>query len=103
MQVDVEQPRTHRIQLVVLEDRVVGGLLPLEDDVEDGVQAVIPREDAAEITLLDRERMRLLPGAVENARDHSARTQPPRDGAARLLARFDVELDALTGHSGGQV
>ena len=92
-----------RVELVLLEHRVVGRLLTLEDDVEDRVQPVVAGEHAAQLPLLDCERMRLLAGAVEDAGDHPAGTQAPRDGASRVLARLDVQLDALSGHSGGLV
>ena len=53
--------RRDRIELVLLEDRRVGGLLALEDDVEDRVQAVVARQHAPELALRDADRMRLLP------------------------------------------
>jgi hypothetical protein len=53
---------------------VVCGLLVVEDDVENRVQAVIAGEDAAQLALLDDERMRLLAVAVEDAGDHPGRT-----------------------------
>ena len=51
------------------------GLLPVEDDVEDSVEAVLTRQDAPELPLFDRERVRLLPGPVENSRDQALSTQ----------------------------
>ena len=103
MQVDVEQPRPNGIELILLENCVVRGLLSVEDDVEDGVEAVLAREDAAELALLDRERMRLLAGSVKDAGDETVRAKAARNGTARLLARLHVKLDSLTGHTGGQV
>ncbi len=58
VQVDVEQPGTHGIELVLLQHCVMRGLLAVEDDVEDRVEAVLSREDAAKLALLDGERVR---------------------------------------------
>jgi hypothetical protein len=49
----------------------MGLLLALEDDVEDGMETVFAREDAPELPLCDRKRMRRLAVPVENARDES--------------------------------
>ena len=103
VQVDVEQSRPHRVELVVLEHGVVRRLLPIEDDVEDRMQAVLARQDSPQLALLDRERMRLVARPVQDSRDHAAGSQTPRDGASSLLARLDVQLDAFTRHSGGLV
>ena len=98
MQVDVEEPGAGRIQLVVLDDRVVGLLLALEDDVEDRVQPVVARQRLAELALLDAERMRLVPAPVENARDEAVLTQAPRGRAPARLPCLHLQLDSLSCH-----
>jgi hypothetical protein len=79
------------------------GLLPVEDDVEDGVKAVLAREDATKLALLDREGVGFLAGPIEDPRNEAVSAQPPGNGAPGLVARLDVQLDSLTGHTGGQV
>jgi hypothetical protein len=99
----VQQPRPDRIELVVLEHGVVRSLLSVEDDVEDGVEAVVTGENSPKLALLDREEMGISARAVENTGDHAGCPEPPRHGATGLVARQDVQLDPLTSHSGGQV
>ena len=91
-----------RIALVLLEDRRVRGLLALEDDVEDGVQAVAARQDAPELALLHADRV----GLLARARTGRRGSAPPCAGAAtrgfpRSLALLDLETDSLAGHGGG--
>ena len=86
MQVDVEEPGAHGVELVVLHDRVVRLLLAFEDDVEDRVQTMVARERLAELALLDRERMRLVPVPVEDAGDHSFTPQASRVAGSPALA-----------------
>src|ERR687892_2678842 len=98
VQVDVEQPGTRRIELILLEHGMVSGPLAVEDDVEDRVQTMVAREDAAELPLLDAERMCLLAAPVEDAGDEPSRAQTTRLRAPTRLAGLDVELDTFTGH-----
>ena len=98
VQVDVEEPGARRIQLVFLDDRMVGLLLALEDDVEDRVQAVVTRQRLAELALLDAERMRLVPTPVENAGDQTLITQAPRGRAPARLPHLHPQLDSLSCH-----
>jgi hypothetical protein len=87
VQVDVEEARADRVELVLLDDRVVRLLLPLKDDVEDGVEAVIAGQRLAQLTFFDGERMRLVAVPIEDSRDEPSRTQAreaalPRDSLA---------------------
>ena len=103
VQVDVQQPGARGIELILLEHGVMRGLLAVEDDVEDRVEAVLAGQHAAKLALLDGERVGVLAAAVENAGNEPVGAQPPRVGAPRLLAWLDVQLDPLAGHFGGQV
>ena len=103
MQVDVGDAAAERILLVGLEDRVVRGLLAVEDDVEDRVQPAGPRERAPELALLDAEGMRRLPAPVEDARNEPLPPQPPRLRRTAALAVLDLQPDPFAGHSGAQV
>ena len=98
VQVDVEEPGAGRIQLVVLDDRVVGLLLALEDDVEDRVQAVVARQRLAELALLDAERMRLVAAPVENAGDEALSRRRREARAPARLPRLHLQLDSLSCH-----
>jgi hypothetical protein len=90
-----------RILLVVLEDRGVRRLLPLEDDVEDRVKPALSRQDAAELALGDADRVRLLAAAVEDAGDEALTAQAPSVGRATVLALLHLQLDSFAGHFGG--
>ena len=94
----MEEARADRVELVVLEHGVVRGLLAVEDDVEDRVQAVVAGQDAAQLALLHDERVRLLAAAVEDAGDHPGRAQTARLRATRGLARLHAQLYAFAGH-----
>jgi hypothetical protein len=80
---------------------VVRLLLPLEDDVEDGVQAVLAREDAPELAFLDAERMGGVTVAVEDARDPALRAQTSGRRAPARLALFHLQRDSFAGHVRG--
>src|SRR5262249_8887922 len=98
LEVDVEDPAARRVELEVLEDRMVRRLRLAHDDVEDGVAAVLTGEDAPELAFGDRKRCGLLARAVEHARDHPASTQTPRFRAAVRLAGLHLELYAFSSH-----
>ncbi len=51
MEVHVQESIPGRVQLVVLEHRVVRLLRALDDDVEDRVQAMVARQNAPELAL----------------------------------------------------
>ena len=76
-------------------------LLPLEDDVEDRVQAALAGEHAPQLALGDADRMRLLAAAVEDAGDESFAAQAARVGGAAALALFHLQLDPFARHFGG--
>ena len=76
-QVDVGDRPADRILLVLGEDRRVDGLLSLEDDVEDRVQARRPGHRGPQVLLGDRDRPRMaLP--VEDAGNEPLGAQAPR-------------------------
>ena len=103
VEVDVRDAAAERILLVRLEDRVVRGLLAVEDDVEDRVQAARPAERAPELALLDAEGVRGLAAPVQDARDEPLLPQPPRLRRTAALAVLDLQPDPFAGHSGGRV
>ena len=103
VEVDVEQPRLGRMELVVLEDRVVGLLSVAEHDVENRVRPMLTGEDASELALGDAERVRLAAVSVEDARNEPLRAQASRLRAPPRLTLLDLELDSLSRHSGGPV
>src|SRR4051812_21119977 len=92
----------NRILLVVLEDRGVRRLLPLEDDVENRVQASLPREHAAKIALRDADRVWFLAAAVEDAGDESLTAKAARVGRAAPLALPHSQLHAFARHFGAE-
>jgi len=47
--------------------------------------------------------MRLLAAPVEDAGDQALLAQTPRNARAELLALLDLQLDAFSGHTGGEV
>ena len=98
VKVDVEKAGAGRIQLVVLDDRVVGLLLALENDIEDRVQPVVASQRLAELALLYAERMCLVAAPVENARDEAFLTQAPRGRAPARLPCLHLQLDSLSCH-----
>ena len=101
MQVDVREPPSGRMHLVVLEHGVANLAVAVpEDDVEDRVHAVVTGQRAAKLALGDGEGVRVAAVPVDDPRDEAARAQPPGLGAAEPLARLHVELDPLTGHDG---
>jgi len=61
-------------------------LLLVEADVEDRVQAVIARQHAPQLPLVDADRMRLLSAPVEDTGDHSFTPQAPRVAGSPALA-----------------
>ena len=103
VQVDVQEPGPRGVELVLLEHRVVRGLLTVEDDVEDRVETVLAGQRAAKLPLLDVERMRRSCRRRRALPGRARRPQTPRLGASARLARLDVQLDALAGHFGRQV
>jgi hypothetical protein len=74
------------MHLVVLEDRGVSGLLPVESDVEYRVEATVARKHPAQLALLDTNGVRLLPAPVENAGDHPFAPQAARIAGSPALA-----------------
>ena len=69
-------PAADRVDLVILEDRRVRGLLARKRHVEDGVVAVCPVKTARKLTFGHRDRVRLLAAAVQNTRDEAFTAQP---------------------------
>jgi hypothetical protein len=102
LEIDVEEPGPGRVELVLLEDGVMGLLRALEDDVEDRVQAVVAGEHAPELALLDAELVRLAAVAVEDAGDEPVRAQAARGGASARLPGLHLEPDAIAGHPAGK-
>jgi hypothetical protein len=94
----VEEPGPRGIELVLLQDRVVGLLGAVQHDVEDGVQPVVAGKHAPELALLDGEGLGIAPVAVEDAWDETLGTQTPRGRASARLPRLHLQLDALAGH-----
>src|SRR5437588_450049 len=99
VEVDVRDAAAERILLVRLEDRVVRGLLAVEDDVEDRVQPARAAERAPKVALLDAEGVRRLPASVEDTGDEPLPSQPPRFRRAAALAILDLQPDPFAGHS----
>ncbi len=99
MEVDVRQRAADRMLLVLLEHRVVRGLLPLDHHVEDRVQPRRAGQRRAELTLPDDDRAR-MPLAVEDARDQALLPEAPDAPRADLVgsALGDLERDALARH-----
>ena len=98
VQVDVDDVALDLVDLVVLEDRRVGaGAVDL--DVENRVQAGGAGERPAELTLLDRERDRLVT-PVEHAGDEPLAAQTARFARAEVLALLDDQLCPLSSHTG---
>jgi hypothetical protein len=83
--------------LVVLEHGVMGLLLPLENDVEDRMRAVLAAEDMTKRSLVDEERARIT-GAVEDAGNEALPSQTPRGPASAVLAFLDLESNPVAGH-----
>ena len=98
VQVDVQEPGARRIELIVLDDRVMGFLLPLENDVQDGVQTVVAGERLAQLPLLDAEGLCLVAVSVENARNQALLAQAPRGRAPVRFPRLHLQLDSLSCH-----
>src|SRR3954469_22211377 len=67
LEIDVRDVAANRILLVVLEDRRVRRLLPLEHHVQDGVQPALPRQNTTEVALRNADRVWLLAAAVQDA------------------------------------
>ena len=103
VEVDVRDVAAQRILLVVLQDRRVRRLLPLEDDVEDRVQPAGAGQHPPQLALRHADGVRLLALAVEHPRDQPFLPQPPRVGRAAPVALPHLELDAFTRHDGGEV
>jgi hypothetical protein len=100
VQIDVEQARARGIELIVLEHGVARLLLPFEDHVENGMEAMLAGQDASQLALCDRERMRRLAVAVENSGHEALAAKTARGRAAASIAGFHLQLDALAGHVG---
>ena len=77
-------------------------LLPLEHDVEDGVQAVIAGQDAAKLALGHADGVGLVPAPVEDARNQARAPEATGLGRAQPVALLHVETDAFSCH-GAQV
>ena len=100
LQIDVADVAANRVALVLLEDRRVRGRLPLEHDVEHGVQAGRAGERAPELALVDREGLRARL-AVEDAWNQPLLAQAPRLGRAESLTFLHFQSKSLAGHGGG--
>ena len=92
-----------RVDLVVLEDRRVRGLLAREHDVEDRVQPGRAGQDAPELPLGNGDRMGMLSASVEDAGDQPRLAQALGVARASLLALLDLQTNAFAGHTGGEV
>ena len=103
LQVDVDQPALHRVLLVVLEDRGVGGLLAFERDVEDRVQPLSAGQHAPQLSLGNADRVRLLAAPVEHGRNQPLLAQAARFGGAAALALLYLQLHSLAGHRRGSL
>ena len=90
--------RARGVELVVLDHRVMSLLLALEDDVEEGVQAVVACQRPTELTLFDAELVRLVPVPVQHPGNEAFRAQPPGLGAPARLPRLHLQLDSLASH-----
>ncbi len=101
VEVDVQQRRSPRIELIVLQDGVMGLLLALEDDVQDRVRPVASPERLAQLPLLDHKGA-WAPRAVEHTGNETLATQPPRRPGAAVLAFAHLELDAFSSHPAGK-
>jgi hypothetical protein len=75
-------------------------LLLVEADVENRVEAVVAGKHAAELSLLDADRMRLLPASVEDAGDHAFAPQATGIAGSPALALAHGQLYSLAGHGG---
>jgi hypothetical protein len=64
---------------------------------------VITRQHAAQLALVNGDRMRLVASAVEDARDQPVLAQAPRLAGAPLLALLHLETNSFSGHTGGEV
>ena len=93
----------HRILLVVLEDRRVRRLLPVEHDVEDRVQTRVAGQRLAQFALEHADCVRLHAAAVQDARHVAVPAEAPRIARAERLTLLHLELDPFTAHFGGPV
>jgi hypothetical protein len=100
LKVDVAEVTADRVALVLLEDRRVRRRLPLEHDVEHGVEPGRPGQSGAKLPLADRERLRRRT-AVEDARDEALLAQAPGLGRAEPAAFLHLETKPVAGHGGG--
>ena len=101
VEVDVREMASNRILLVVLDDRGMGRLLAVEDDVEDRVEAVRASERASQRPLGDDERVRLLPPAVEDARDQPVAAQASRVTRSDGVPLLHLQAYSFPSHGGG--
>ena len=96
----MEDAAADRMLLEILEHRGVRGGLVADDDVEDRVHPAGPVQRAAQLALLDGDRVRRR-AAVEDARDQALGPHPAGRPVAARLARAHSQFDSLTGHGGG--
>ena len=97
-QVDVDRLAAHRVVLDVLDDHR-GGLAAVDGEVEDRARV---RERRAQDARVDREGLRLVAAAVDDAGDETLAAQPA--GGARPLdgAGGDLECGVLRTCHGGR-
>jgi len=79
----------------------VGRLLIVENDVENGVQAVRTPKRAAQGALGNDERVGLFTAAVEHAWDQAAFAQATGLARSQRMALLHLETNSFPGHGGG--
>src|SRR5262249_61471395 len=102
LQVEVLDLPPQRVDLVVLENRRVRGLLACEHDVEDRVEPCAPREHPSKLALLHTDRVGLVPAAVEDPWDQAVTAQPTRLPRPAVLALLHFQTNPFSGHTGGE-
>ena len=100
LEVDVEDAAADWMLLEVLEHRRLRGGLVADMDVEDRVHPAGPVQRAAQLPLLDGDRVRRR-AAVQDARDQALGPHPAGRPVTARLARAHFQFDSLTGHGGG--
>ena len=100
VEVDVRDRAADRMLLVVLEHGVMRGLLAVDQDIDDPVEAGRPGQGDPQLPLTDDEGLVRLP--VEHAGDQPLTPQALDVAGAELVgsALLDLENDSVPGHGG---